>query len=144
MDRSDRHRRVTIDRPRIVTRALALLVLACVLVVLPVWYGSSVPALYELVVGSRPEWPTPILERVFPLTDRSSAREPWERTYMHAVSAVGVVWVGVRTIRTWGVDRTRLVLVPRSRERDRGDSSQSHAAVGDDAAAHVEGGGDDG
>lgn len=147
MDRSDRPHRVSTTHPGTLTRLLALVVLGCIAVGLPIWYGSSVPALYELAVGSRPEWPTPILERVVPLTERSSAREPWERTYMHAVSAVGVVWVVVRTIRTWRIDRERLVLVPRSRERARGDPNPSEAAGrsrGDSVPTRNRGGGDGG
>lgn len=45
--------------------------------------------------------------------NRAYTREPWETTYMYAVSAVAVVWVFGRSVRGWRFDRERLAFVPR-------------------------------
>ncbi|TYL37245.1 hypothetical protein CV102_18200 [Natronococcus pandeyae] len=46
-------------------------------------------------------------------TDRAYTREPWEWTYMYAISAVGAVWVLGRVLTGWRVDRDQLTVVPR-------------------------------
>ncbi|MDG5760335.1 hypothetical protein QA600_13410 [Natronococcus sp. A-GB1] len=46
-------------------------------------------------------------------TDRAVVREPWELTYMYAISLVGAVWVLGRAATGWRVDPDQLAVVPR-------------------------------
>lgn len=91
--------------------------LVVALVGLVLWYGSSKPALFETVTGSRPTVLTPVLEQVFPLTDRPPTRKPWEGTYMYYISFVASIWVAVRFVQGWQFDREQLAFVPRTRHR---------------------------
>ena len=53
------------------------------------------------------------------------AREPWETTYMYAVSIVAALWVLARGLRHWRVDGRDLVVVPRSPDRRPPEESSS-------------------
>lgn len=50
-------------------------------------------------------------------TDRVTTREPWEETYMYAISLVGSLWVLGRVLTGWQIDRDRLAIVPRDHHR---------------------------
>ena len=46
-------------------------------------------------------------------TDRAYTREPWEWTYMYAISIVGAVWMLGRAVTGWRIDPDQLTVVPR-------------------------------
>jgi len=46
-------------------------------------------------------------------TERALTREPWERTYMYAISVVGVGIVGLRIINDWRFSVRQVVFEPR-------------------------------
>lgn len=45
--------------------------------------------------------------------ERTLVREPWESTYMYAVSLLGGTWVLVRFVRGWRLDTDEWAFVPR-------------------------------
>ncbi|WP_124197252.1 hypothetical protein [Natrarchaeobius chitinivorans] len=98
-------------------RGLAAAFLFVVLVGLLIWYGSTRPAILEAISPGSLEGLTPVLERVFPLTDRPPTRESWETTYMYYISWVGGIWTTIRFVQGWRFDRERLAFVPRARHR---------------------------
>ncbi|OVE85158.1 hypothetical protein [Natronolimnobius baerhuensis] len=75
--------------------------------------GYTAPAevgSYELVTGTLRDESTIAVVG-------SEAREPWEATYMYAVSILAICWIVVRLGRGWRFDRDQFALVPRTQTR---------------------------
>ena len=77
-------------------------------------------------------------------TDRAFTREPWESTYMYAISVIGAIWVLGRSLVGWRFDRTRLAFVPResrrtgmSRRPSNGDSDPAAQSAGSNLQSKV-------
>jgi len=51
-------------------------------------------------------------------TQRAIIRAPWEIGYMYAVSTFAGIWVFVRFVRDWTIDRSSLSFVPERGEHD--------------------------